>query len=247
MKFIFLLSMLFYVCNANTIILDNSNYIDIKGEINPKSSSDFIMEINRIHSNQIVIYIQSPGGYVESGKEIINEINIQLQNGKDISCIAERAYSMAFIIFQSCPVRYITNNTVLMQHPIYISQLSGNLKTVENILKMIDKDNEDLLEIQCNKIKIDKKEFEILVSNELWLMGNDNINMNTADEIISVSCSKELYNIETQEIIFNPFIGEIITTKIKCPLIKYGKKEINNSYNQTNYSGINYKYLGDTY
>ena len=48
MKFIFLLSMLFYVCNANTIVLDNSNYIDIKGEINPKSSSDFIMEINII-------------------------------------------------------------------------------------------------------------------------------------------------------------------------------------------------------
>ena len=75
--------------------------VTIKGEINPKSSSDFIMEINRIPSNQIVIYIQSPGGYVESGKEIINEINIQLKNGKDISCIADRAYSMAFIIFQS--------------------------------------------------------------------------------------------------------------------------------------------------
>jgi ATP-dependent protease ClpP protease subunit len=229
-------------------LLDNNNHIHLKGEINPKSSSDFITEINKITSDKIYVYIQSPGGYVESGKEIINEINMQVENGKNIICIADRAYSMAFIIFQVCPTRYITNNSILMQHPIYVSQLSGNLKTVQNLLKMIEKDNIDLLKIQCDRINIDTKEFEVLTSNELWIMGDDNIEKNTADKVISISCSKELYNTEIQEIIFNPFIGEIKTTKVKCPIIKYGKEEINNLLNQSSsYHGLNYKYKGNLY
>ena len=182
------------------------------------------------------------------GKEIINEINMQVENGKNIICIADRAYSVAFIIFQVCPSRYITNNSILMQHPIYISQISGNLKTVQNLLKMIEKDNTDLLKIQCDRINIDTKEFEILTSNELWIMGNDNIDKNTADKVVSISCSKELYNTEIQEVLFNPVIGEIKTTKVKCPIIKYGKEEINNiGLNQTINSGINYKYKGNLY
>ena len=243
-KIYILLSLFFSICFGDKVILDNSNYIHLKGEINPISSSQFITEINKISSEKIFIYIQSPGGYVESGKEIINEINSQIESGKNISCIADRAYSMAFIIFQTCSNRYITNNSILMQHPIYITQISGNLRTVQNLLKMIEKDNTDLLEIQCNRIGIDKKEFEFLTLSEWWIMGNDNIDMKTADKIIGVSCSKELYNTEIQENSFNPFIGYIKTTKVKCPLVKYGKEEINN-YSNKSYSGINHKYIGN--
>ena len=246
-KYFILLSLLSSICFGEKIILDNNNYIHIKGEINPLSSSNFITEINKITADKIFVYIQSPGGYVDSGKEIINEINIQIENGKNITCIADRAYSMAFIIFQICPTRYITSNSVLMQHPIYITQLSGNLKTVQNLLKMIEKDNKELLKIQANRIQIDEKEFEVLTSNELWISGYENVERNIADEMVSVSCSKELYNTEIQENEFNPFLGNIKTTKVKCPIVKYGKEEINNSLNQTIYAGINYKYKGNMY
>merc|ERR1711988_1420380 len=119
-----------------------------------------------------------------------------MENGKNITCVADRAYSMAFIIFQSCEIRYVTKNSILMQHPIYITQLSGNLKTVQNILKMIEKSNQELLELQTNRIQIDKKEFESLTLNELWISGYENVEMNTADNMISITCSKELYNTE---------------------------------------------------
>ena len=246
-KIYILLSLLFFVCSSEKIILDTNNYIHLKGEINPLSSSNFITEINQITSDKLFIYIQSPGGYVESGKEIINEINIQLENGKNITCIADRAYSMAFIIFQSCPTRYITQNSILMQHPIYITQLSGNLKTVQNLLKMIEKDNQELLTLQANRIQMDKKEFESLTSNELWISGYENVEMNIADGITSVSCSKELYNTEIKEYEFNPFLGNVQITKVKCPIVKYGKEEVNNSFNQTLYSGLKHKYNGNLY
>ena len=243
-----LLNLFFLIfCACEKIMLEDNNYIHIKGEINPISSSNFITEINRITSDKIFIYIQSPGGYVESGKEIISEINIQIENGKNISCIADRAYSMAFIILQSCPLRYVTNNSILMQHPIYISQLSGNLKTVQNLLKIIEKDNQELLTMQADRIQIDKKEFESLTVNELWISGYQNIEMKTADIVAKVSCSKELYTTEIQENEFDPFIGNIKINKVKCPIVKYGKEEVSSNYNRTLYYGISHKYLGNWY
>ena len=93
-----------------------------------------------------------------------------------------------------------------------------------------------------------EKEFEILTANELWISGYENVERNIADRMISVSCSKELYNTEIQENNFNPFIGNIKTIKVKCPIVKYGKEEENNNLlNQTIYHGINYKYNGNLY
>ena len=61
----FILIILFScICLGEKIILNNNNYIHLKGEINPLSSSNFITEINQISSDKIIIYIQSPGGYV---------------------------------------------------------------------------------------------------------------------------------------------------------------------------------------
>ena len=59
LRFYILLS-LFSFCNGEKVILENNNHIHLKGEINPKSSSEFITEINKITSDKVYIYIYNP-------------------------------------------------------------------------------------------------------------------------------------------------------------------------------------------
>jgi ATP-dependent protease ClpP protease subunit len=206
------------ICNANNILLEENNFIHLKGEINSHSSSKFILDLNKNENNDIIIYIDSNGGYVNYGQEIIAAIENTINFGKNIFCIADRAYSMGFVIFQSCPYRYVTKKSVLMQHPIHIPVLSGSLQMVINQLELIKKENSELITFQSNRLEMDEEEFVKRVSHEWWISGDDNLQFKTADEMVSVNCSKELYETEKKTIITNGFLQ----TKevVKCPLIK---------------------------
>ncbi len=206
------------ICNADNILLEDNNFIHLKGEINSHSSSKFILDLNKNENNDIIIYIDSNGGYVNHGQEIIGAIENTVDGGKNVFCIADRAYSMGFIIFQSCPYRYVTKNSVLMQHPMHIPSLSGSLQTVINQLELIKKENSELITFQSNRLEMEEEEFVKRVSHEWWISGYDNLKFKAADEIITVNCSKELYETEKKTIITNGFLQ----TKevVKCPLIK---------------------------
>ena len=121
--------LLFNLVYSNLIELTTNNSVILRGPVNSISVSKWIYNINKIKTDDIYIYIKSPGGSVTSGNLFIEQIKSLSESGKNIHCIAEFAASMAFIILQSCPNRYGLFSSILMQHQISFG-ISGNLQNV---------------------------------------------------------------------------------------------------------------------
>ena len=98
------------------IELNSRNMITIRGPIKHESVSDFMNKVGKIDSEDIYIYISSPGGSVMEGMKIVDLIKSLEKSGRNINCISDFSASMAFIILQSCPNRLATFSSVLMQH-----------------------------------------------------------------------------------------------------------------------------------
>ena len=126
--FLFYLPMIF--SQSNKILRFNTtNNVLLKGEINEETSSKFIYEFNLLpEKNNSLIYLNTPGGSVTDGMKIVSEIEKY-----NITCIAESAYSMGFIIFQACKNRYILPHGKLMQHQMALG-ISDQKSRIESVL-----------------------------------------------------------------------------------------------------------------
>ena len=68
-----LISTLFsVVVEPVAVILTPNNHVSIKGRIDDYKASRFISKINKLNTTNIYVYIDSPGGDVDSGQKIIN-------------------------------------------------------------------------------------------------------------------------------------------------------------------------------
>ena len=90
------------------IELNKQNLITLRGEIDEQITSEIIGKINKFTNSHLYLYIISPGGSVIEGLQIIDQLQSLAHKNIKLSCIANFAASMAFVIFQSCPTRYIT-------------------------------------------------------------------------------------------------------------------------------------------
>lgn len=205
---------------VKTIKFNTTNTLTLKGVINAENTNRFLHQFNlKENKNQLYLFIDSPGGSVEDGYKIITEIMKY-----NITCIAEKAYSMAFAILQSCNTRYILPFGKLMQHQISLG-LMNELGKIESYIKFINEMEVELLKLQSNKIGISSEELKNRTMNEWWLFSNNAINENCADNIVNVECTKKL-TLDTYTI--NSGMYDYIYSK--CPLIPdYIEKKENNN------------------
>ena len=208
---------------VKTIKLNTTNSLTLKGVINAKNTNRFLHQFNlKENKNQLYLFIDSPGGSVEDGYKIITEIMKY-----NITCIAEKAYSMAFAILQSCNTRYMLPFGKLMQHQISLG-LMNELGKIESYIKFINEMEVELLKLQSKKIGISSEELKNKTNNEWWLFSNNAIIENCADNIVNVECTKKL-TLETYTI--NNGMYDYIYSK--CPLIPdYIEKKENNKNNK---------------
>jgi ATP-dependent Clp protease protease subunit len=208
---------------VKTIKFNTTNTLTLKGVINAENTNRFLHQFNlKENKNQLYLFIDSPGGSVEDGYKIIAEIMKY-----NITCIAEKAYSMAFAILQSCTTRYILPFGKLMQHQISLG-LMNELGKIESYIKFINEMEVELLKLQSNKIGISSEELKNRTMNEWWLFSNNAINENCADNIVNVECTKKL-TLDTYTI--NSGMYDYIYSK--CPLIPdYIEKKENNKNNK---------------
>ena len=144
---------------------------------------------------------------------------------KNIYCIADHASSMAFTIFQSCPNRYILENSQLMQHRMVLT-LSDTINTIKNKLIMYEKLEKELIDKQINRIGISYKDYLEKTKDEWIIFGKNAIIENIADKLVTIGCNKyiDVYeniryeNSQLKEI--NPRTLRIKEIISKCPLIK---------------------------
>lgn len=198
------------------IQLNRQNLITLRGEINDELTSELVRKLNKFSNNQLYLYITSPGGSVISGMQIIDQLKALKERNIKLVCVADFAASMAFAIFQSCPVRYVTTSSLLMQHQMSLG-VKGNLQNINNYLTFINEVDNDLEELQSSRLQMDKTSFKNKVQNDWWTSGNNIVKNKAADSLVLVSCDPELVEQNDEVKKVNPFI-DINIIFSKCPL-----------------------------
>jgi len=161
------------------IILNNTNHASILGEIDNRAYILFASQVlNRSKTIQYV-YIDSVGGFVEDGFRIMNVLS-SLPN---ITCIAVKAYSMAFIILQVCPTRYVLSTSTLMQHQMG-AQIDGDISRMSESMHFLHAQNDYVQQLQANRLNVTKEWFDNRTRDEWWIFGNEILTTKCADKII---------------------------------------------------------------
>ena len=234
LRCVFAILLLFTIgvnCQTNEqkiIELNKQNLITLRGEIDEQLTSEIIGKINKFSHNQVYLYITSPGGSVIEGLQIIDQLQTLAHRNIKLSCIADFAASMAFVIFQSCPNRYVTTSSVLMQHQMSL-KLKGNLENINTYLDFIKDIDTDLDELQSNKLKMPIEDFRKKINNDWWMNYKSIIKSNAADSLAIVVCNSELVDM-TEDVTKSGLLFDVKAKFSKCPIsrepveIKYNGK-----------------------
>lgn len=207
------------------IVLQPNNFILLDGVIDEQSSSDFITKVLTFNGNEILIYINSPGGSVSSGMKMIQAVKDLKKINKNVktTCYVDFAASMAFALTQTiCDQRLLGQASVLMQHQATFG-VQGRTGEVASRLEMISAILSTMNKAEAKRLKISEEKLNKLTKDEWWLVGEDAISNNAADSLAPVTCSKELVA-ATRNKTINVFGFKVQLTFSACPLIEYPSK-----------------------
>ena len=211
-----LISTLFsVVVEPVAVILTPNNHVSIKGRIDDYKASRFISKINKLNTTNIYVYIDSPGGDVDSGQKIIQYINFKKDTNKTIMCIAWEAHSMAFNILQACTYRYVLQDSKMMQHQMSLKNLAGNIENINSYMQITNKIYDKLILDASKRIGLSVEAYKIKIMNDWYLYGSEIVENNVADAMISsVGCSKKLTDSDS----LTTILDNILTIS-DCPII----------------------------
>lgn len=195
------------------------NFVSLRETITQDSSSRLLSKLNSIESkhNVMYLYINSPGGNVLAGLEIINYIKSLQSREKRLICIAHNAMSMAFVIFQYCNDRYILYASTLMQHQMSLG-VEGKLYDVNSRMSYLNSLETNINREQANRLNMSLDNFTRLIQNDWWLYSEDILLHNAADKIVSIFCSFDNFE---ETITVNTVFGDITIKYSACPIINY--------------------------
>ena len=154
------------------------------GEIGDDNSKEIITAILDNDKKPILIFINSPGGDVDSGIAIINAM---YWSKKEIYTIAlGGVYSMAFHIFICGKSRYALPNSLFMIHDAkYDFSGYNSLTDIEDLLIIEKKIQKNLNEDIFKKTKIPKKIINSYLKRkrDLYLTPEDGLKYQFIDDI----------------------------------------------------------------
>lgn len=212
---------------AKTIILTEKNMVVLSQEFNEASTSKVIKDVINLSGDKhkdIYLVLNTPGGSVDSGLAMIDVLN-SIPN-ITVHTVTLFAASMGFITAQLLNgKRYITPHGVYMSHlasggfsgSFPYGNLNSRYDYYSRKLKAIDQRVADR-----SNGKHSLKSYRKLINQEHWSTGKENLNHGFADEVVNLTCSKNLIKDVIEDIKIN-FMGMIVSVTVKkslCPLIK---------------------------
>lgn len=211
--------------SSNTLTIEESNTVVLRGEFSPEVINPVMQEIitkaNTDPSQDYYLFIQSPGGYITLGLDLIQIINGLPAN---VHTICKYCYSMGFQTVQGVKgIRYILPSGTLMAHKArggfkgeFPGQIDSRLNFWKQRLKRLDKAT-----AKRTKGKYTTKSFEDLYENEYWCEGAECVNQGLADKVVNVTCGKSLQGISRQTVRARSFFGTIrLDAELSnCPLV----------------------------
>lgn len=160
-------------------VFSEFSYIPIDSVIQKQSVDDIITifhnEPNRTDWN---IYFNTPGGSVLEGIRLLPYFE-----NYNMTCFVDKAYSMGFLLFQTCSQRYIFPYGSIMQHDMSLGIFDDYFK-IKKYLEHIDKLYQKLIQLQIDKIGISRKNFIKRIQNNWWMNAEESISHNCADKIV---------------------------------------------------------------
>jgi len=201
------------------IILTEKNMVQLKGEINEITAGKVIGDILNIRKTnadgKIYLVIDSPGGEVDAGLQLIDFLDTQ----SNIIPIAIKAASMASAILESMQERLIIAGSTLMFHRAagqfsgYFSdgEVESHLAYAKKMILKMEKQN-------AKRLQLTLEEYRKQVTAELWMYGEEAIEKHAADRIVKPVCDANLMSKTIQEDRQGLF-GSAIIVWSACPLI----------------------------
>lgn len=205
------------------IVLTPKNNVNLRGEINEKSSDSVVrkvLELDRkrgVLSYPIYITIESPGGSIPDGESLIEA----LKGVKNLKTISIFAASMASAIVEALPgERLILESGSLMFHRARGS-VGGQFETgeLESRLSFYQKTVRKMEQRSANRLNISLNDYKQRVINEWWTTAEEAVAQKQVDKIVTIKCSPELLD-STSIISIDMFLFSIDLEVSDCPLLK---------------------------
>jgi len=202
-----------------TVELKKDNFVSLRETIDQDVSSRLLAKLNTIETKHdtLYLYINSPGGDVMAGFEIINYIKSLQDRSKEVICIAHNAMSMAFAIFQYCSQRYTLYASTLMQHQMSL-QIKGKLYDLNSRMQYFNIIEHKINQDQATRLNMTLANFTDLIQNDWWLYTEDILRYKAADQVVSLSCEFENYE---ENVVIKTLFGDVQMKYSACPLINY--------------------------
>ena len=151
---------------------DMERTIYIVGEIGGRNSLDTARKIEQLSSEgkPITLIINSPGGSIVAGLQIISAMRVAKARGNEIHCVVPiLAASMGFQIFINCDKRYTLTESLLLFHPA-TTGLQGNKEEVLYASERLKAIEEPLIKDLFRVLRMPKDVFIYHYKNQtMWI------------------------------------------------------------------------------
>ena len=210
---------------ATHVVLTKDNMLTINDEFNGQTVAAIQKQAKEMDAripskDPIYLVINSPGGSIDAGLEMISTLS---GLRRPIHTVSLWAVSMGFQTVQGLGDRYILADGTLMSHKAYggfRGEFPGQLNNrLEYWLKRVTRMDQKAADRTAGKHTL--KSYQALVENEFWCDGQDCVNEGFADKVVSASCDKSLEGTRDVKLYEDVFMGHTIQLIGKydlCPL-----------------------------
>lgn len=215
-----------------SVVLTSGNVVVLRSEVNGESAAEVIAKVRQLDAalsgikeagfrqkRPIYLFLNTPGGSIQSGDEIIEAIN---GLGRPVHTITLFAASMGFALAQSLGDRLILKSGVLMSHHArgeFQGEFGGPQGSqVDNRYQLwLDRIKEfDELTVKRSSGKQTYETYTKQYDHEMWLTGTKAVEQGYADKVVTVKCDSSLNGVTTQHA---SFMGIDIAYDLdNCPL-----------------------------
>jgi ATP-dependent Clp protease, protease subunit len=205
-----------------TVNLTTDNTIVLNGPVNDASVRKVQMDAKRLDASldsnyPLFLILNTPGGSIQSGLELIEFLQ---SLNRPVHTITIFSASMGWQIAQHLNGRLIINYGVLMSHRAFggfrgefPGQLDSRLEFWKRRVYEMDQ-----VTVNRTKGKQTMESYQAAMANELWIGGQDAVEMGYADRVVRMRCSKELSN-QLETVAVRTFFGSINLVFSGCPTV----------------------------
>lgn len=207
-----------------TIVLTSKNLLVLNSQVDGDSVGVIITKAKQLdealgRNKHLYLYLNSPGGSVQSGLELIEALK---GLGRPVDTVTAFAASMAWQIAQNLDTRNVLKSGVLMSHRAAgqfdgsfggtsPSQLDSRVRLWTQITKEMDETT-----VKRTNGKQTLESYQKAYSSELWVTGQEAVANGYADAVVSVKCDKTLDGVSVHQV---QFMGMIIAYDLSnCPI-----------------------------